>query len=133
MNKLVLIPIVLFAACTVAAGESVEATPEAQDRLATALAGRTAGPSVSCVRTQDVRGNRIIDERTILFEGRGSTDYLNRTAGACAGMREWHALRLRTVGTQMCQGETVVAFDPTSGLERGGCALGEFTPYRREG
>lgn len=132
MKKLAFLPIALLAGCAVHADETVDATPGSEARLASALGGRVpAGPPVACVRQQDLSGNRIIDERTILFEGPGSTVYVNRTRSACAGMREWHALRLRTIGTQMCEGELVVAFDANSGIEYGGCSLGQFQPYRR--
>ena len=110
----------------------VEATPEAGDRLAAALDGRVAGPAVDCVRRQDVRGQRIIDERTIVF-GSGSTVYLNRTRGQCDGMREYNAIRMQSSGSRMCDGELITIFDPTSGTHYGACALGDFVPYRRRG
>jgi hypothetical protein len=32
--------------------------------------------------------------------------------------------------SQLCRGDIVTVFDPISGVEFGGCSLGEFTPYR---
>ncbi|MDQ8756993.1 hypothetical protein RCO27_12215 [Sphingosinicella sp. LHD-64] len=112
-----------------AAGVHRDADPER--RLATALEGRVAEPPVACVMSRQLRGNTPIDESTILFQGIGGRVYVNRTRNACAGLRSWHALRSRRLGTSLCEGDLVVAFDPTSGVERGGCTLGEFEPYRR--
>lgn len=131
MRSLVAVPFALLAACTASMGPEVESSPEAEARLQEALAGRTAGPPVACVQQREIRGRRSIDEQTILFEATGSTVYVNRTRNACAGMRSWHALRTRTLGTSLCEGDLVVPFDSTSGIEYGGCTLGEFIPYRR--
>ncbi len=131
MKRLYLVPLLLVSGCAMRGDAAVEPTPEARDRLASALEGRVADPPVACVRRADVRGNRIIDSRTILFDGPGSIVYLNRTRNSCAGIRDWHALRFRRMGTQMCEGDLVVAFAPTTGIEYGGCTLGEFEPYRR--
>lgn len=131
--KLLLVPaLALTAACTasadteaaVSAGETAEAT------LGARLAGRVAGEPVSCVSMRNIRGSRIHDENTIVFEA-GSTLYVNRTRGACPSGRMSQALRYRTSATSLCSGEMVSVFDPTTGVEYGGCSLGEFTPYRR--
>jgi hypothetical protein len=141
MNRRILLPLAAAAAAaagcapmdTVAGPQAGAAAERAQATLAERLSGRTAGQPVACVRSQDLRGNTPIDERTILFQGPGDTLYVNRTATACAGIRPWHAIRTRTVGTQMCEGELIVAFDPASGVEYGGCTLGRFEPWRRGG
>ena len=130
MNKLILIPALLVAGCAAYADQPVQPSAEARERLDTALAGKVAGTPLACVRAQDLRGNRIIDERTIVFEGPGRTVYLNRLRTACAGMRPWHAIRRRTIGPSMCEGELVRAFNPAGGIEYSGCSLGEFVPYR---
>ena len=131
MSILIAVPFAFLAACAVSAGPHVESGPEAEARLEEALAGRTAGAPVACLQQREIRGRRAIDEQTILFEATGSVVYVNRTRNACAGLRPWHALRTRTLGTSVCEGDLVVPFDSTSGIEYGGCTLGEFTPYRR--
>ena len=131
MRNLHVLSLALMAACTASAGAEVQSSPEAGTRLQEAIAGRNAEAPVACVRQRDIRGRRIIDEGTIVFQGVGNLVYVNRTRHACAGLRSWHALRTRTLGTQLCQGDLVIGFDPTNGTEYGGCTLGEFTPYRR--
>ena len=133
MRSLVAIPVFILAACTASYGPEMESSPEAEARLQEALAGRTAGAPVACLQQREIRGRRAIDEQTILFEATGSVVYVNRTRNACAGLRPWHALRTRTLGTSVCEGDLIVPFDPNSGIEYGGCTLGAFTPYRRTG
>ena len=131
MRSLVAIPLALLAACSASVGPEVQSSPESEARLQEALAGRVAGSPVACLQQRDIRGRRAIDEQTILFDGPGSVVYVNRARNACAGLRPWHALRTRTLGTSVCEGDLVVPFDPNSGIEYGGCTLGQFTPYRR--
>lgn len=111
------------------AAQSTRAGPET--RLAAALENRVAEAPVACVQPRQIRGNTPIDENTILFQGTGGRVYVNRTRSSCAGLRAWHALRSRRIGTSLCEGDLVVGFDPASGIEYGGCTLGEFEPYRR--
>ncbi|MFN3943659.1 MAG: hypothetical protein ACK4K7_01860 [Allosphingosinicella sp.] len=109
-----------------------EPTPEAQNRLAEALQGRTAaGPPQNCVRAADLRGNRSVDERTIIFDGVAGTVYVNQPRDGCPLIGPSRAIRTRTTGTQLCAGDIVSVFDPQTGMEYGSCALGEFTTYRR--
>lgn len=131
MNKLVLLPALTLAGCTAYDAPPEPIGPEAEMRLAERLDGRVPGPPQACVMQRQLEGNTPVDEGTILFRGQGDTLWLNRLRSPCAGMRPWHAIRVRTVGTQLCEGEIIVAYDPASGTERGSCTLGEFVPYRR--
>ena len=72
-----------------------------------------------------------IGDQAILFEGTGDTLYLNRPAGGCSGLAEGRALVVRTTISQLCRGDIVTVLDPVSGVEYGGCGLGDFVPYRR--
>ena len=130
MRTILLVPLAALAACTAAADE-VETSPADQAALTEALAGRTAGDPVACVRSQELRGNRSVGERMILFDGPGNTVYVNRTRSSCPRIQPWNALRWQSTQTAMCAGEIVRVFDPTTGVELGACGLGEFTPYRR--
>ena len=127
------VAVLLAAGCLAAPyGErSAMADEEGQARLAEALEGRVAGEPESCVRSQDLEGNRGIDHDTILFEGRGNVVYVNHTRSSCPELTPRRALRLRTTSTQICSGELVRVFDPDTGIEYGGCSLGDFIPYRR--
>lgn len=134
MRTTMLLPLAALSACTMYAGDRETAAASADEAAATdALAGRSAGTPVSCVRQQDVRNSRSAGGNAILFDGPGGTVYLNRASGTCPVIQPWHAIRLQTSHTNMCAGELIRVFDPQTGVEYGGCTLGEFVPYRRTG
>lgn len=130
MRKLFLIAATTLVAGCADNGASVE-TAATADSEATALAGRTAGTPVGCVELRQLRGNRTIGDGAILFEGLGGTVYVNRPAGGCPDLRPNRALRTQTTSTRLCAGDIVTVFDPGTGIEYGGCGLGDFTPYTR--
>jgi hypothetical protein len=84
------------------------------------------------VSQRDLRGNRSVGEDVILFDGRSrDVVYVNRPAGGCPELNSGRAIVTRTTSNQLCRGDIAVVFDTQSGMEFGGCGLGEFTPYRR--
>lgn len=134
MNRLLLLACASLAtgACTMnqPADPRAEASSEAQ--LAASLRGyEQAGPTTSCVQNRDVGGNRSAGE-AIIFEGRTSaTLYVNRPAGGCPSLEFGRALLTRSTQSQLCRGDIATVFDPVSHVQYGGCAFGDFTPYRR--
>lgn len=130
MNKFLAFPLLALAAACVPA-EPIELTGAEQSELSVALAGRAAGPTVSCVNLRDLRGNRSVGEGAILFEGRGNTLYVNRPPAGCPDLRDHRTLITRTPSTRLCQGDIATVVDASSGIQYGGCGLGDFTPYRR--
>jgi hypothetical protein len=131
MRIFTLLPFAALAACTASAGGGVETSAAEEAALGEALAGRTAGQAVSCVRQQDLRNSRGAGPSAILFDGPGGVVYVNKTLSSCPRIQPWHAIRHRTSQTAMCTGELIQVFDPQTGVNYGGCSLGEFTPYRR--
>jgi hypothetical protein len=131
MHRILVIPMALAAAACTMQGDA--ASSSARDRsLDAVIAGRTAGTPVSCVELRQLRGNRSFGPDAILFEGpTSSLAYVNRPAGGCAGLNRFRAIKLRTTSSQLCRGDIVTVFDPSSGAEFGSCPLGDFTPYRR--
>ncbi|HEY0011829.1 MAG TPA: hypothetical protein VGB79_03140 [Allosphingosinicella sp.] len=115
----------------VGSGQSAAMNAEESAALSEALEGRTAGPPRSCIRLQDVRNTRSVARDTILFEAAGDVVYVNRARSSCPDIKSWHAIRHRTVGTNICANELIRVFDPNSDIEFGGCSLGEFVPWRR--
>ena len=120
----------LVAGCM--APEPVELSADAQAELSRELEGRVAGDPVPCLNQRDIRGNRSVGEAVLLFDGPGDIVYVNRPAGGCPSLDHGRALSTRTMGTRLCRGDLARVFDPTSGIEYGGCSLGDFVPYRRE-
>ena len=109
-----------------------ELSESGESRVTAALADyRRTGEPVTCVNSRDLQGNRSIGEEAIVFEGPGRRIWINRPAAGCPALTDSRALRVRTTSTQLCRGDIVTVFDPVSGIEYGGCGLGDFTPYER--
>ena len=120
----------LLAGCTT--GEDPDLSTEAESRLIAELEGYVPdGPSVSCVRSPEVQGNRTVGRDAIVFSGSAGRKWVNRTRGSCPSLEFGRALRFRMTAPQLCSGEIAAVFDPATNMEYGACALGEFTPYRR--
>ena len=122
---------IVAAGCTHAGGAGAGAHADGAAGLATVLAGRVAGPPRDCVGESELGGNRSYGRDVIVFSGR--TDdvlYVNRPLVGCPELSFGRALRVTTTTGQLCRGDIVSVFDPSTGMEFGSCALGQFTPYR---
>lgn len=120
----------LVSAC--AATPQPERTPQAEAALIQALAGRVAGAPQSCIALFDMGATRIVDRRTILFEGPGGVIWRNDIPQACAGLAPDRAIVTRTSTGMLCSGDIVQIIDPPSAVTFGSCGLGKFTPYRKQ-
>lgn len=129
MKALLIILIGGLAACTMEQGPVERAGP-APAAIAAATEGRVAGAPVSCVSQHGLRGTRTV-AGAIILEGPGDVVYVNQGMGGCLALAHGRAIRTRNPSGRLCRGDIVTAFDPVSGTEWGGCALGDFTPYRR--
>ena len=109
-----------------------ERTPQAEAALTQALAGRVAGAPQSCIALFGMGATRIIDRRTILFEGPGGVIWRNDIPQACAGLAPDRAIVTRTSTGMLCSGDIVRIIDPPSATTFGSCGLGKFTPYRKQ-
>ena len=131
MKKMLAISLVALGGACVPA-EPIGLSPAEQAEFAEATRGYTAGPATNCVNLRDIRGNRSIGEGVILFEGLGNALYVNRPAAGCPEVRPGRTLVTRTSSGQLCRGDIATVVDPVSGIEYGGCGLGDFIPYRRQ-
>ncbi len=130
MKKLSALPLLAVAAAC-APVEPAQLSAGGQSELATALRGLTQGQPVACVSQRNLRSNRSIGEGVILFESVGNTVYVNRPPAACPLLRDGLTLVTNTPAGRLCRGDIVSVVDLTTNVERGTCALGDFTPYRR--
>lgn len=121
--------LLLVTAC--AATPAPERTAQAETALAKALQGRTAGEARPCIALSDMGATRIIDRRTILFEGTGDTVWRNDLPQACAGLAPGRAIITRSTTAMLCSGDMVEVIEPVSMTAFGTCGLGRFTPYRK--
>jgi hypothetical protein len=134
---ILLCAVTLAAGCASGGGPSPSARAQAQatedrGKLAEALSGRIAGLPQDCVNERDLGGHESFREGVILFSGTTSgVVYVNRPPGGCPGLGFRPALKIQLPTTRLCRGDIVTLFDPATGQDYGGCALGAFTPYRR--
>ena len=112
------------------AGPPEPRTPYAQAKLDQLLAGKVAGPPMTCLQPYQARETITIDDNTILFR-RGNTVYRNELNGGCNGLGSgFYALVTRSSGAGLCRGEIATVQDVRSGVTVGSCTLGDFVPYR---
>jgi hypothetical protein len=133
-TTLMLLAAILLAGCAHDGGgraAGAARTKAAEGALAEALAGRVAGAPQDCISEPDLAGNQSFGSGVILFRSRtNDVLYVNRPPAGCAGLDFGRAIKVQSPATRLCRGDTVTVFDPVSGIEYGGCGLGEFTPYR---
>lgn len=121
----------LLAGCATGPTEYTR-SPDAQQELDKALAGRVAGKPVNCIPNYRASDMQIIDDWTLLFKN-GSTIYLQNPRGGCPGI-ESHRNVLVTVlrgTTQLCSGDINHLLDPVSGIGGGACVFSQFVPYTK--
>lgn len=121
----------LLASCTTGPSQYTR-SPEAQQELDRALAGRVPGKPVNCIPSYRSTDMQVIDDWTILFKD-GSTVYLQTPRGGCPGINSFgNVLVTKLHGTtQLCSGDINHLVDPVSGMGGGACVFSEFVPYRK--
>ena len=113
-----------------AAQEPVVRAGPQSGAIALAMKGRTAGTPVACISKIGLRNTRTI-AGAMLFEGPGTVVYVNEGIAGCQALGLGRAIRTGSATGRLCRGDIVTAFEPVSGVEYGGCQLGDFVPYRR--
>ena len=121
----------LLTSCSTAPVQETR-SPKAARELASALAGRTAGPPVRCLPSYRTSQMQIIDDWTILFKD-GRTVYVQNPQGGCRGIGNGgYTLVTRKFGTSdTCEGDINHLVDLRSGFGGGSCIYGPFTPYAK--
>ena len=119
----------LAAGCTMESEPVDRAAPTAS-AIAAATQGRVAGDPVACIDQRGLRNTRTV-AGAIIFEGPGDVVYVNEGLGGCQALAHGRAIRTSNPIGRLCRGDIVTAFEPVSGMEFGGCAMGDFVPYRR--
>jgi hypothetical protein len=118
--------------CTTGAAEQpirTAAKPQQYDQL---LAGKVAGPPVSCLPTLRQDDMVVIDDRTVAFRQGSSRTYVNHMQGGCSNLGGGYALVTRSFGGgQLCRGDIAQVVDLSSRMTVGSCVFGEFIPYSR--
>lgn len=128
-----LLPIAAIACAPTERSRAAAATAAdaAQAGLARELAGLTPGPALTCLPTfarTDLRGYGS----TLVYVVSKSLKYRTETNGGCDGVgRRDDILVTRSPQGRVCAGDIAQTLDRASRFPNGGCALGQFVPYRK--
>jgi len=124
----------LLASCTTAP-EPAQRSADRQRELQMLLAGKTAGPPVSCLPNYNSNDMRIIDGRNVAFRLGGRSVYLMHLSPGCdlLGSGNYALLTKQFGGMGYCRGDIVRVFDPTSRNTVGSCGIDEIVPYTSPG
>lgn len=140
--------IVVFAFAGCATSPEIDERRQAVEDDIAAILSEPLDPGVygkpkHCLADQEYRDFRALDDKRILFEGRGDRLWLNTLRARCPDLRYAHVLRIRTVsGSRICDMDTFYVGDwfdwpwyrrwpwrYSSGWGTGiACSLGQFQP-----
>jgi hypothetical protein len=97
------------------------------------IAGRVAGPAVSCMPTFNANDMVVLNDSTVGFKVGGRV-YVAHAAGGCNNLGGPYALVTRQpAGTRLCSGDVIDIVDVRNHFTVGSCSFSEFTPYDRTG
>jgi len=105
---------------------------KAEAHLQKLLAGKVAGPAVSCLPNYRSEDMVAIDDNTILFrEGNRRIWRNDLNGGTCNGVASgsYALVTNRFGGLGLCRGDIGPVVDLRSGMTVGSCAMGDFVPY----
>lgn len=130
------IPLLLIGAavvgCTTTAAEQPIRSAAKQQQYEQLLAGKVAGPPVSCLPTFRQDDMVVIDDRTVAFRQGSAHTYVNHMQGGCSNLGGGYALVTRSFGGgQLCRGDIAQVVDLTNRMTVGSCVFGDFIPYSR--
>lgn len=101
---------------------------QADARLQQMLAGKVAGPPMSCLPNRMANNMMVVDAETIAFRD-GSRVYVNNLSGGCGMLGGSRTLVLRNPTGSLCSGQIAEIVDVNVGAPVGGCVFGDFVPY----
>ncbi|HEX6741931.1 MAG TPA: DUF6491 family protein [Sphingomicrobium sp.] len=118
--------------CTTTAAQQPIRTAQNQQRYDQLLAGKVAGPPVSCLPTYHQDDMVVIDDQTVAFRQGSNRVYVNHMQGGCSNLGGSYALVTKQFGSaQLCRGDIGQVVDLTNHFTVGSCVFGDFVPYTR--
>lgn len=106
------------------------AAKDDRSALDKALAGRVAGPPVSCIDSYLSDGPQIIDNHTLIYRQVGRL-WRNTLPDACPSLDEDSILIVDVYGGQLCSNDRFRTVQRSSHIPSGYCRLGNFVPYSK--
>ena len=110
-------------------------SPSGQRAFDSLLAGKVAGPPVSCLPNYNANDMSTIDGQNVIFRVGTRTAYLVRLTPGCdlLGSGNYALLSRQFGGVGLCRGDIAQVFDTMNRQTVGSCTVGEIIPYRRTG
>lgn len=129
-----LLSVAALVSCTTTP-EPHQPSPRAQQDLARLLAGKAAGPKMSCLQNYNTYDMQIIDGRTVAFKQGASSVYLIHLSPGCdqLGYGHYALLAKQFGGMGYCQGDIVHVLDTVNHFTVGSCGIDAIVPYRMAG
>ena len=105
----------------------------AENRFQQLLAGKAAGPAVSCLPSYRANDMVVIDDQTIAFRDGSRRVYVANLSHSCTNLGSGHyaLVTKRYGGSGLCRGDIGQVADLTTGMTVGSCVFSDFTPYER--
>jgi hypothetical protein len=115
------------------APEPAVRTPTGQltyDRL---VAGKVAGPPISCLSNYNANDMTVIDSQTLAYRVGGSATYIMHLSPGCSGLGSGStALLTKQFGASgLCRGDIAQSFDTLNHMTVGSCVIGDIVPYTK--
>ncbi len=107
-----------------------------QQRLASMLAGKTAGQPTDCIPGYQSNSSAVITPRAIAFDVSRTLVYVTSTVGTgCEGLSNpMYTLTSVSHGPGgLCRGDIVKVIDPQTQMVVGSCTIGPLVPYTTGG
>lgn len=110
-----------------------ETIPSADEILANPLEDAAYVKNVRCLSMGRYRQVDIVDNRMLVFRGRGNRAWINILPRRCVGLRPDMILSVERRGTRICSRDLFKGV-PRMGMEAGAatCALGMFHPVPQD-
>ena len=100
--------------------------------LATAIAGRTAGPPTTCIQPRFIRRSRVIDGTAIIYEMSPTRWYVQRPAEGAEQLRSGDVIVSRSPTASLCRHDTADLQDSATRTRTGFVVFDAFVPYDRK-
>jgi hypothetical protein len=123
----------VLASCAMAP-EPQTRSVRAQQEYQQIVAGRIAGPELSCLPSYNANDMTVIDGRTLAFRRNSGTVYIAHLTPGCELLGANYALLSRQYGgTGLCRGDIQQVIDTTNRITVGSCTIGAIVPFTRGG
>lgn len=112
---------------------SVGAEGVEKNKLAVALEKYDkTGKIEKCVRADNIRSTRVIDDFNILFFMRGKKAYLNTMKHRCSHLGFEKSFSYEVQTNLLCSKDFIKVFKTTSSIQGRACGLGKFVEYKKK-